>query len=33
VIGGTILLGSLATVVPIRRVLRINPVDAIGIRE
>jgi len=33
VIGGTVLLGSLATVVPIRRVLRINPVEAIGIRE
>lgn len=33
VIGGTVLLGSLATVVPIRHVLRISPVEAIGIRE
>ncbi len=33
VIGGTVLLGSLATVLPIRRVLRIRPVEAIGLRE
>ena len=33
VIGGTVVLGSLATVVPIRRVLRLSPVEAIGLRE
>jgi putative ABC transport system permease protein len=33
VLGGTVLLGSLATLVPVRRILRINPVEAIGIRE
>jgi putative ABC transport system permease protein len=33
VIGGTAVLGSLATIVPIRQVLRIAPVEAIGIRE
>ena len=33
VIGGTVLLASLATVVPVRRVLRMRPVAAIGIRE
>jgi putative ABC transport system permease protein len=33
VIGGTVLLGGLATVVPVRRVLRMRPVEAIGIRE
>ena len=33
VIGGTVVLGSLATIVPIRQVLRIAPVEAIGIRE
>jgi putative ABC transport system permease protein len=33
VIGGTVLLGALATVVPVRRALRMQPVEAIGIRE
>ena len=33
VLGGTVLLGSLATLLPIRRILRMNPVEAIGIRE
>ncbi len=33
VIGGTVVLGALATVVPIRRVLRLSPVEAIGLRE
>jgi putative ABC transport system permease protein len=33
VIGGTVLLAGLATVVPVRRVLRMRPVAAIGIRE
>jgi putative ABC transport system permease protein len=33
VVGGTVLLASLATFVPIRRLLRINPVEAIGLRE
>jgi putative ABC transport system permease protein len=33
VLGGTVLLGSLATLVPVRRILRISPVEAIGIRE
>jgi putative ABC transport system permease protein len=33
VIGGTVLLGGLATVVPVRRVLRTRPVEAIGMRE
>jgi hypothetical protein len=31
--GGTVLLGSLATIVPIRRVLQISPVVAIGVHE
>jgi putative ABC transport system permease protein len=33
VIGGTVLLGSLATLVPVRRLLRLNPVEAIGVRD
>jgi putative ABC transport system permease protein len=33
VIGGTVILAGLATVVPVRRVLRMRPVAAIGIRE
>ncbi len=33
VIGGTVLLGAVATGVPLRRVLRTRPVDAIGIRD
>jgi putative ABC transport system permease protein len=33
VIGGTVLLGSLATLVPVRRLLRVNPVEAIGVRD
>ena len=33
VIGGTVLLGSLATLLPIRRLLRVNPVEAIGVRD
>lgn len=33
VVGGTVLLASLATFLPIRRLLRINPVEAIGLRE
>jgi putative ABC transport system permease protein len=32
-VGGTVVLASLATFVPVRRVLRMAPVDAIGIRE
>lgn len=33
VLGGVIALGLVATAVPVRRVLRTDPVDAIGIRE
>ncbi len=33
VIGGIIVLGGAATIVPVRRVLRTRPVEAIGIRE
>jgi putative ABC transport system permease protein len=33
VIGGIIVLGDVATIVPVRRVLRTQPVEAIGIRE
>jgi len=33
VIGATVVLGSLATFLPVRRLLRISPVEAIGIRE
>lgn len=33
VIGGTVILGAIATVVPVRQALRMRPVDAIGIRE
>jgi len=33
VVGGTVLLGPLATIVPIRRVLQISPVEAIGVHE
>jgi putative ABC transport system permease protein len=33
VIGGTVVLASLATFLPVRRLLRINPVEAIGLRE
>jgi putative ABC transport system permease protein len=33
VIGGIVVLGSTATVLPVRRVLRMRPVEAIGIRE
>jgi putative ABC transport system permease protein len=33
VIGGVVLLGGAATVMPVRRVLRMPPVDAIGLRE
>lgn len=33
VIGGTVLLGAVATALPVRRVLRTKPVEAIGIRE
>jgi putative ABC transport system permease protein len=33
VIGGTVLLGSLATLLPVRRLLRVNPVEAIGVRD
>jgi putative ABC transport system permease protein len=33
VIGGVILLGGAATIVPVRRVLRTRPVDGIGLRE
>ncbi|HEY1487945.1 MAG TPA: FtsX-like permease family protein [Micromonosporaceae bacterium] len=33
VLGGTMVLGSAATVIPVRRVLRMRPVDAIGLRE
>jgi putative ABC transport system permease protein len=33
VIGGTVLLGWLATLLPVRRLLRVNPVEAIGIRD
>jgi len=33
VIGRTVLLGALATVVPVRRALRMRSVEAIGIRE
>jgi putative ABC transport system permease protein len=33
VIGGVVLLGATATLVPVRRVLRMEPVEAIGIRE
>jgi putative ABC transport system permease protein len=33
VIGGTLALSALATVIPVRRVLRMRPVEAIGIRE
>lgn len=33
VIGGTILLGSVAMIMPVRWVLRMRPVEAIGIRE
>jgi putative ABC transport system permease protein len=33
VLGGTIVLASLATFVPVHRLLRINPVEAIGVRD
>ncbi len=33
VIGGVVLLGGASTVVPVRRVLRMRPVEAIGLRE
>jgi putative ABC transport system permease protein len=33
VVGGTVVLGSVATIVPVRRVLRLNPVEAVGLRE
>lgn len=33
VIGGVVVLGGAATAVPVRRVLRMHPVDAIGLRE
>jgi putative ABC transport system permease protein len=33
VIGGITVLGGAATIVPVRRVLRTRPVEAIGIRE
>jgi ABC-type antimicrobial peptide transport system permease subunit len=33
VIGGVVVLGGVATVVPVRRVLRMRPVEAIGLRE
>jgi putative ABC transport system permease protein len=33
VIGGTVLLAVVATILPVRRVLRMQPVEAIGIRE
>ena len=33
IIGGVIVLGGAATIVPVRRVLRARPVEAIGIRE
>jgi putative ABC transport system permease protein len=33
VVGGTVLLGWLATLLPVRRLLRVNPVEAIGIRD
>jgi putative ABC transport system permease protein len=33
VIGGTVLLASLATLLPVRRLLRVNPVEAIGVRD
>ena len=33
VIGGVVVLGVVATAVPVRRVLRMHPVDAIGLRE
>ena len=33
VIGGVVLLGGAATVLPVRRVLRMRPVEAIGLRE
>lgn len=33
VIGGTVLLAAFATMVPIQRLLRVNPVAAIGVRE
>jgi putative ABC transport system permease protein len=33
VIGGVVLLGGLATAVPVRRVLRTRPVEGIGLRE
>jgi putative ABC transport system permease protein len=33
VIGGTVLLGSLAALLPVRRLLRVNPVEAIGVRD
>jgi putative ABC transport system permease protein len=33
VIGGVVVLGGTATVLPVRRVLRMRPVEAIGIRE
>jgi putative ABC transport system permease protein len=33
VIGGTILLGSAAMIMPVRWVLRMRPAEALGIRE
>ena len=33
VIGGVVLLGSVSTIVPTRRALRMRPVEAVGIRE
>lgn len=33
VIGGVIMVGSAATILPVRRVLRVRPIDAVGIRE
>jgi len=32
-VGGTVLLAGGATMLPVRRVLRMRPVEAIGIRE
>jgi putative ABC transport system permease protein len=33
VIGGVIVVGIAATILPVRRVLRVRPIDAVGIRE
>jgi putative ABC transport system permease protein len=32
-IGGSVVLGLLATLLPVHRLLRVNPVEAIGLRE